>query len=244
MSISTVVAQQAQYRARVQPYHTCAQGPRTIYHTVPGYCFYPPIQKGSCDNIASSTCVSKSEEWRSKCVLVSRYRNGRWMKLGYRIVRYLHHISCHNKQCPSITCPSGQYFDSSTCMCKCNQQCPSNKRLKFNTCQCECAPKTCPIGQRLNPTTCNCECLPITCPSNKVQNTLTCGCECRQRNFGCFELNEDTCECECGRNSFAPCGPPAPVPGRQIPRPAVPRPAVPRPVVPILAPIEPQRVEQ
>ena len=156
MSVSTVATQQARYRARVQPYLTCAHGPRTIYHTVPGYFFYPPIEKGSCDNIASSTCVSKSEEQRSKCVLVHRYINGRWKKQGYQVVRYLHHISCHGTQRRSM-CPRGQYFDRSTCTCKCIR-------------------KTCPSNTRQNPTSCWCECTPTACPIDHVFHTYQCRC--------------------------------------------------------------------
>ena len=194
----------------MQPYLTCIQGPRIIHHTVPGYSFYPPIQKGSCDNIASSTCVSKCEEWRSKCVLVHQHINGRWTKLGYRVVQYLYHTSCHHKQCPSIACSSGQTFDRSTCMCKSQcipKTCPSGKHQSSSTCNCVCTPKHCGYNKQQNPTTCRCKCIPTPCPFNQP-------------------FNENTCRCQCRPD---PCIAPAPEPGNNPTR----RPSNPNPLIPI-----------
>ena len=117
---------------------TCAQGSRSIIHTIPGYIFYSPIYRGLCDNLlGGNSCESKCEAWQSKCVRIIQQTNGQLTDIGCQMIHYINHTSCHDRGCPNITCPSGKVLNNSTCLCLC----PST---------------ACSNGGHRNPTTCAC----------------------------------------------------------------------------------------
>lgn len=95
-----------------------------VIHTVPQEFHWPPIYRGSCDNLfcVDPPCLARRKVWRTRCVLVFQYVNGYWSKIGYRNRHFVDHLSCGCKQCSDIKdrqtcikmkpCPSGSNQDS------------------------------------------------------------------------------------------------------------------------------------
>lgn len=75
-----------------------------VIHTVPNEFHWPPIYRGSCDNLfcRDPPCFVRRKTWRTECILVFQHINGHWMKIGYRNRRFVDHLSCGCKQCTDI----------------------------------------------------------------------------------------------------------------------------------------------
>jgi len=200
--------------ARIRPVPTarpisrCEDGPRSVRHTVPGEFHWPKIFKGSCNNqfCKDPPCFPKVQVWQSQCVLVFKWKNGRWVKIGFRIRRFLDHLSCRCKECRDIRtrqqcikmfpCPNSNnnctfcYWIPSPFILH-DEVAPVTTQpervsdtltapipIPFGRCDC-CIPTCCPAPKRFNYDKCRCECPSRPqCPQDQVFNKDTCRCEC------------------------------------------------------------------
>ena len=184
------------------PILRCEDGPARVIHTVPNEFHWPPIWKGSCNNLPCKVppCFPKQKVWRTRCVLVFRLIGGLWVNTGYHLRRYEDHISCECKQCKHIynraecvktfPCPNSKnecsfcfwtsiYFATADEAVG-KRQAPAIAAptfLPFGRCDC-CEAKCCPAPKRLNYDNCRCECPKIVCPDGQILNRDTCKCEC------------------------------------------------------------------
>ncbi|XP_064396686.1 balbiani ring protein 3-like [Halichondria panicea] len=142
---------------RFAPPFRCEDGPKSIIHTVHGEFYWPPIRRGSCDNLycRNPPCIARKTVWKSACVFVFKIIKGKWVFLGRRLRRYLDHQECGCKNCGDIT---------SRTQCTTTRPCP-NSLIRNSFCywtkKCECCtPFKCPKGQIFNYRTCQCDCPP------------------------------------------------------------------------------------
>ena len=189
----------------ISPIPRCEDGPRRVIHSVKGEFHWPPIWKGSCDNLPGCQdppCFPRRQVWRSVCVRVFKWIDGKWIRIGFRIRRFLDHQSCECKQCRHIRtqkecvdtypCPNSKNVCSFCYWISNPFPVPIGKRqvaeaapdelslvlFPFGRCDC-CTPKCCPAPQRFNYDRCRCECPNrIRCPPGLIFNEITCKCEC------------------------------------------------------------------
>ena len=206
----------------------CEDGPRKLIHSIPGEFHWPPIMRGSCDNLPGCrvpSCLPRQTIRRSVCVLVFKFINGRWVKVGYLIHRFVDHLSCECKQCKHVrsqkecvntyACPNS---DDECTFCFWNTTLSVGKRqvelapvkilpFPFGRCDC-CTPSCCPAPKRFNYDRCRCDCPSvIRCPTGQIFNRDTCKCECRTIRCPPGQIfNQKTCKCECVRVIRCPPG--------------------------------------
>lgn len=172
-------------------------------HSVPNEFHWPPIYRGSCDDLwcKDPECLPRVKVWRSRCVLVYRLVNGCWRRLGFRVRRYQDHLSCACKQCSDITtqkecvntkpCPNsnstkdfcywrpGPYPIGKRQAASSSIAIPIPLPIPFPISKCACCtPKKCPKPKTFDETTCSCICPRIKCPPGRVFNARTCTCDC------------------------------------------------------------------
>ena len=192
-----------------------------IIHSVPNEFHWPPIYRGSCDNLfcVDPPCYVRKKIWRTRCVLVFQIINGVWRKIGYRSRRFFDHLSCGCKQCSDIResewcintkpCPNGNNFNSFCYWIPFIR--PILPVIKADTSATVApslgepvAPELETIDPPISPLPagrCAC-CKPIYCRPPKIFNRNTCRCECPQIRCPPGRIfNITTCQCDCPSGS-------------------------------------------
>ena len=212
----------------VQPM-ACEEGPKKVIHSIEDEFHIPQIYKGSCSGLPCDVenCRIKRSQFKTKCVLVYRFQDGQWVRIGYRTVRYIDHLECECKQCKHITsramcvktttCPNAN-SKTSHCYWKSlilpsdgvsQQEIQQNydyeahierlhiKPIPFGRCDC-CTPYVCRPPKIFNKPTCSCKCRVILCKPPKYQDQNTCRCRCTAIPCKPPKYQDpNTCRCRC-----------------------------------------------
>ncbi len=166
--------------------------------------YWPPIYQRTCNNLfcKDPPCIARKTIWVSRCVLVYKFINGCWRRLGFRTIRYLDHLECGCKECRDV---KDRYW------CERTKPCPNTKSDKdfcywipgpvigppigkrqaaeeapaslvpvpFPRGRCDCCtPIYCPYPKIFDKKTCSCVCPTIKCPPGRIFNPKTCQCDC------------------------------------------------------------------
>ena len=184
-----------------------------VIHSVPNEFHWPPIFRGSCDNLfcKDPPCFARRKVWRTRCVLVFKRIHGIWVKIGYRLRKYIDHLKCGCKECSDIR-------DRAWCIR--TKPCPNSKdpnsfcrwipflyppiltaeAAAISPAQDDLVIAPIPtIVPTIRPIPGRCECCtPVPCKPPRFFNRNTCRCECPR--FRCPRgqiFNSNTCECDC-----------------------------------------------
>ncbi len=129
-----------------------------VIHTVHEEFHWPPISRGTCDNLfcRNPPCIARVKEWKVACVHVFQIVHGYWKYIGYLPRRYWDHKECSCKTCNDIRREN---------VCTATRPCPNglvrNSFCYWNNRECDCCtPFKCPPGQVFNHSTCECDCPP------------------------------------------------------------------------------------
>ena len=136
-----------------------------ITHSEPNAFYWPPIRRGSCDNLPcrNPPCTALLARLTSKCVCVFKIINRKWIYIGVRRKVFFDHLICGCKVCADIL---RRHLCINTRACP-NSDAPNSFCYWTTKCEC-CTPVSCQpdSGQIFDPTTCQC-----VCPEGSVMNS-------------------------------------------------------------------------